>query len=88
MPNDDKPNETLRELWESLARGGQHWGHDVLLLENEGTSFEAHFYLENPLPPGSSSHVTNYAKDFMEKRGWKTKTSMTRRYLMLAFSKA
>jgi hypothetical protein len=87
MSTDDSPNEAIRELWESLARGGPHWGADVLLTEEE-EKFEAHLYLAHDLPPEVASNVQSYAKTFLELRGWKARTKLSRRYLLLALSRA
>lgn len=87
MSEASSANQVLEKLWNSLARGGSHWGRDVLLTDEEDY-FEAFLYLEDDLPPGASSHIQNYVRDFMRDEGWKASTKITRRYLRVAFSKA
>ncbi len=88
MSTVDNPNQAITKLWESLCRGGQHWGRDVLLTEEDDTTFQCFFYIEDELPPGASSHVQNFARSFLELEGWKVKTKMSRRYLRLELSRA
>jgi hypothetical protein len=88
MDTNDKPNEAITRLWESLCRGGQHWGRDVLLTEEEDTTFQCFFYLEDELPPEVGGHVQRFAKSFLELEGWKAKTKLSRRYLLLELSRA
>lgn len=87
MQDASKPNQVVEKLWNSLARGGSHWGQDVLLTE-DGDRFEAHFYLKDGLPPGAASHIQNYVRTFMRDEGWSAQTKFTKRYLRIAFSKA
>ena len=87
MSEAPKPNDVVEKLWYSLARGGEHWGRDVLLTE-EGEAFEAHFYLEDDLPPGAASHIQNYVKTFLESEGWAAKTKFTKHYLRIELSRA
>jgi len=87
MSTDDNPNQAITKLWESLSRGGQHWGRDVLLTE-EDDHFQCFFYLEDELPIGAASHVQSFARSFLELEGWRATTKMSRRYLLLELSRA
>lgn len=89
MPDKPPPTftaeESLKGLWASLKRGGEHWSEEVVLTPT-AKGHTAIFYLTDDLPKGAVKYVSSYAKTFLKSLGWRSKVQVLHRYVRIELS--
>lgn len=84
----DNPQEWLNGLWLSLQRGGDHFGGEASLHENEEGDFIVRSRMNADLPSNIRKTVTAYMKQYAQASGWDLKASFKKNYVELLLSRA